>query len=102
VGDLTISGCEGRNYRATVLSTAKFRVPWRFSSVQSDIKEDTENLLENQNTYPVVKTRYAVFWYWRWGDKPEFLWFATKEIAEALALNSDKTVLDGLLQTLWL
>jgi hypothetical protein len=104
VGDLTIiSGCEvaGDNVGNGVVYINGEVLEFRGGLAQTKVivKEDVENLLfENQNSYPVVKTRYATFGTGvgaiNWVDFKRG--FATKEIAEALALKGDKTVLDGL------
>lgn len=104
VGDLTIiSGCEvaGTNIGDGVVFINGEVLEFRGGLAQTKviIKEDVESLLfENQNTYPVVKTRYATFGTGvaaiNWVDFKRG--FATKDIAEAFALKGDKAVLDGL------
>ncbi|MDD2675380.1 MAG: hypothetical protein PHF81_10915 [Flavobacterium sp.] len=104
VGDLTIiSGCEvaGDNVGNGVVYINGEVIEFRGGLAQTKviIKEDVETLLfENQNSYPVVKNRYATFGSGvnaiNWVDFKRG--FATKDIIEALALKGDKTVLDGL------
>lgn len=104
VGDLTIiSGCEvaGDNVGNGVVYINGEVIEFRGGLAQTKviIKEDVETLLfENQNSYPVVKNRYATFGSGvnaiNWVDFKRG--FATKDIIEALALKGDKTVFDGL------
>ncbi|MFV8351546.1 hypothetical protein [Flavobacterium sp. XS2P14] len=103
-GDLTIiSGCEvaGTNVANGVVFINGEVLEFRGGLAQSKVivKEDVESLLfENQNSYPVVKTRYATFGTGvgaiNWADFKRG--FATKDISDAFALKGDKTVLDGL------
>ena len=104
VGELTIiSGCEvaGDNVGNGIVYFNGEVLEFRGGLAQTKviIKEDVESLLfENQNSYPVVKTRYATFGTGvgaiNWVDFKRG--FATKDIIETLALKGDKTVLDGL------
>lgn len=104
VGDLTIiSGCEvaGTNIGDGVVFINGEVLEFRGGLAQAKviIKEDVESLLfENNNSYPVVKTRYATFGTGvaaiNWVDFKRG--FATKDIAEAFALKGDKTILDNL------
>lgn len=104
VGELTIiSGCEvaGDNVGNGVVYINGEVIEFRGGLAQTKviIKEDVESLLfENQNSYPVVKTRYATFGTGvsaiNWVDFKRG--FATKDIIETLALKGDKAVLDGL------
>lgn len=104
VGDLTIiSGCEvaGTNVGDGVVYINGEVLEFRGGLAQTKviIKEDVENLLfENQNSYPVVKTRYATFGTGvgaiNWVDFKRG--YQTKNLLEVLALKGDKSVLDGL------
>ena len=104
VGDLTIiSGCEvaGTNIGDGVVYINGEVLEFRGGLAQTKviIKEDVETLLfENQNSYPVVKTRYVTFGTGvgaiNWVDFKRG--YQTKNLLEALALKGDKTVLDGL------
>lgn len=104
VGELSIiSGCEvaGTNVSDGVVYINGEVLEFRGGLAQTKviIKEDVENLLfENNNSYPVIKTRYVTFGTGvgaiNWVDFKRG--YQTKNLLEALALKGDKTVLDGL------
>lgn len=104
VGDNTIiSGCTvvGSTVTDGVVYVNGEVFEFRGGIAQTKVKivEVVENLVfQNNNSNPVIKTRYVTFGTGvdaiNWVDFKRG--FATKDIAEALALKGDKAVLDGL------
>lgn len=104
VGDLTIiSGCEvaGDNVGNGVVYINGEVLEFRGGLAQTKviIKEDVESLLfENQNSYPVVKTRYATFGTGvgaiNWVDFKRG--YQTKNLLAALASKADDSIVTAI------
>lgn len=104
VGDLTIiSGCEiaGTNVGNGIVFINGEVLEFRGGLAQAKVivKEDVENLLfENQNSYPVVKTRYVAFGTGvtaiNWADFKRG--YQTKNFLDALALKADDSIVTAI------